>query len=123
MQNQMFRGIIVAEIHSFFDRSRSNQDALRDGLAHDIRSWKNSRLRVHLFFDFGDGFRRKVDREEDDLGVDAVFGLGEEIGSDECWIGGFIGDNLDGCVNRDPFERLGIRSNTPKLPKVQLAYR
>lgn len=59
---------------------------------------------VDLSFDFCDGFRGEVDGEEDNLGVDAVFCLGEEIGSDECWVGGFISDNLDTRVNLNPFE-------------------
>ena len=101
MQNQMLRGIIVAEIHGLFDRLRLDQNTLRDGLAHDICPWKGPCLYVDLFLDFGDGLGGKVDREEDNLGVDAVFGLGEEIGSDERWVGGFIGNNLDTRVNQD----------------------
>lgn len=76
MQNQMLRSIIVAEIHRLFDRSRLDQDTLRDGLSHDIRPWKSPRLHIDLFLNFGDGFWGKVDREEDDLGVDAMFRLG-----------------------------------------------
>ena len=99
MQNQMFRSVIIAETHCFFNRSCLNQDALRDGLTHDVCSWKGPSLRVDLFFDLGDGFWGKVDSKEDDLGIDAVFGLGEEIGSDECWVGGFISNNLDVCIS------------------------
>ena len=95
MQNQMLRSVIVAEIHRLFDRPGFYQDTLWDGLTYDIRPWKSPRLRVDLPFDFGDGFLGKVDREEDNLGVDAMFGLGEEIGGDECRVGGFVGDNLD----------------------------
>ena len=105
MQNQMLRGITVAEIHGLFDRSRLDQDTLRDGLAHDIRPWKGPCLYVDLFLDFGDGLGGKVDREEDNLGVNTVFSLGEEIGSDECWVGSFISDNLHPCVSPDQFER------------------
>ena len=94
MQNQVLRSVVVAEFHSFFDGLRSDQDTLRDGLTHDICSWESPRLRVDLFFDFSDGFWWEVDGEEDDLGVNTVFGLGEEIGSDECWVGGLISDNL-----------------------------
>lgn len=105
MQNQMLRGVIVAEIHSFFGGSRFNQDTLRDGLTHDICSWESPRLCVDLFFDSSDDFREKVDGKEDDLGVNTVFSLGEEIGSDECWVGSFISDNLHPCVSPDQFER------------------
>ena len=59
---------------------------------------------VDLIFDFCDGFGGEVDREEDNLGVDAVFGLGEEICSDECRVGGSVGDNLDIRVNLDPIK-------------------
>jgi len=104
MQNQMLRSVIVAEIHSFLDGSRSNQDTLRDRLTHDICSWESPRLRVDLFFDFSNGLLGKVDGEEDDLGVNAVFGLGEEIGSDERWVSGLISDNLRPCVSPDRFE-------------------
>jgi hypothetical protein len=100
----MLRGVIIAEVHSFFDRSRLNQDTLRDGLTHDICPWEGPRLRVDLFFDPRDSFGGEVDSEEDDLGVNAVFGLGEEIGSDECWVGGFVSDNLHTCVNQNPSE-------------------
>ena len=94
MQNQVLGSVIVAKIHSFFDRSCLNQDTLRNGLTHDVCPRKSPRLCVDLFFNFGDDFRRNVYSEEDDLGVDAVFGLGKEIGSDECWVGSLIGDNL-----------------------------
>ena len=94
MQNQMLGSVIVAEIHCFFHRPGLNQDTLRNGLAHDICPWKSPRLRVYLFLDLGNCFGREVDSEEDDLRVDAVFSLGKEIGSDECWVGGFIGDDL-----------------------------
>ena len=104
MQNQMFRSVIVAEIHSFFDRSRLNQDTLRDGLTHDICSWESPRLCVDLFFDFSDGFRGEVDGEENNLGVNTVLSLGEEIGSDESWVGRFISNNLYACVSPDLFE-------------------
>lgn len=67
MQNQMLGSVIIAEVHGFLDGSRLNQDALRDGLTHDICSWEIPRLRVNLFFDFGDGFRREINGEEDDL--------------------------------------------------------
>jgi hypothetical protein len=36
---------------------------------------KRPGLCIDLFFDFGDDLGGKVDREEDDLGIDAVFGL------------------------------------------------
>jgi len=71
-------------------------------LAHDIYPLKSPGLCIDLFFDLGDGFLGKVDSKEDDLGIDAVFGLGEEISSDECWVGGFISNNLDMCINPNP---------------------
>lgn len=119
----MLRSVIVAEFHRFFDGSRLNQDALRDGLTHDVCPWESPCLCVNLFFDFGNGFGGKVDGEEDDLGVDAVFGLGEEIGRDERWVGGFIGDNLDTCVNPDPWELMDDWRYIPKPRRAQLAYR
>lgn len=98
----MLRSVIVTEVHCFSHRLGFNQETLRDGLTHDVCSWKSPCLRVQLLFDFGDGFWGKIDREEHDLGVNAVFSLGEEIGSDECWVGSFIGDNLEECVNLGP---------------------
>ena len=95
MQNQMLGSVIVAEIHRFFDRSGFYQDTFRDRLTHDICSRKSPRLRVDLSFDLCDRFRGKIDREEDNLGVDAVFGLGEEIRGDESRVGGLVSDNLD----------------------------
>jgi len=53
-------------------------------------------LCVDLFFDFHDGFWGEVDSE---LRANAVFGLEEEIGSYECWVGGFVSDNLGALVN------------------------
>ena len=95
----MFRSVIIAEIHRFFDRSRLYQDTLRDGLTHYIRPWECPCLCIDLSFNFRDGFGGEVDREEDNLGVDAVFGLGEEVCGNECWVGGFIGNNLNPRVN------------------------
>jgi len=116
MQNQMLGSVIVAEIHRFFDRSRLYQDTLRYGLTHDIRSWESPCLCVDLPFNFGDGFGGEVDREEDNLGVDAVFGLGEEIGGDECWVCGFVGNNLDLRVNRVHYNRSKSRTRTSEGP-------
>lgn len=97
----MLGSVIVAEIHCFFGRPGLNQDTLCNGLAHDICPWKSSRLRINLFLDFDNRFWGKVHCEEDDLGVNAMFGLREEIGSDECWIGGFIGNDLSVCEGPD----------------------
>lgn len=55
-------------------------------------------MRIDLFFDFCNRLGGKVDSEEDNLGIDAMFRLGEKIGSDECWVGGFIGDDLRVCM-------------------------
>ena len=100
----MLGSVVIAEVHGLLDGSRLDQDALRDGLTHDIRSWESPRLRVDLFLNFGDDFWGEVDGEEDNLRIDAVFGLREEIGSDKCWVGGFVGDDLYAYVNPRPIQ-------------------
>ena len=51
------------------------QDALRDGLADNVDALECARLLVDFFLDRGEVLRCEVDRDEDDLRVDAVLGL------------------------------------------------
>lgn len=51
-------------------------------------------LLINFGFDSSKVFRSEIDGEEDDLGVDVVFGLREEVGSDEDGVGSVIGDDL-----------------------------
>ena len=49
---------------------------------------------VYFVFDFRDVGGVEVDCDENDLGVDAVLGLGEEVGGDEDGVGGVVSDYL-----------------------------
>lgn len=49
---------------------------------------------VDFGFDGGEGGRGERDGDEDDLGVDAVFGLREEVGGDEGGVAGVVCDDL-----------------------------
>lgn len=102
MQNQMLRRILIRELHRLLHRRRLHYNRLRNGLTHDIETGKSTRLGIDFVFDGGEGGRWERDGDEDYLGVNAVFGLREEVGGNERGVAGVVGDDL--CIHK------GIRS-------------
>lgn len=61
---------------------------------------------IDLLLDLLEELGREGDSDQDDLGICAVLGLREEVGSDKDGVGGVVGDNLESAysfewVNRE----------------------
>ena len=90
----MLRGVVVGEVERLRDAGRLHDDALRDGLAHDVDTRQRTCLRVDLRLNGGDRAVGQADGDEDDLRVDAMLGLGEQIGGDEGRVARFVRNDL-----------------------------
>ena len=97
VQDEVLRGVVVGEVERLRDAGRLHDDALRDGLAHDVDTRERVRLHVHLLLDRGELLIAQVHRDEHDLRVDAVFGLREQVRRDEARVGGVVRDDLSSC--------------------------
>lgn len=94
VQNQVLRSILIAEFDSFFQIFDLNGDTLLDSFSRNLDTGKRSGLSVDFGFDSSEVLRGEIDGKEDDLGVDAVFSLGEKVGSDEDGVGSVVGNDL-----------------------------
>lgn len=90
----MLGRILVTECHSLFQIRDLDDQALLDGLFGDSDSWQCLCLNINLFLDLGEEFSREIDGDEDDLGIGSVFGLGQEVGSNEYRVGSLVGNDL-----------------------------
>lgn len=91
----MLRRIVIREIHSFLDRPRAHDDALRDRRPHDLDAREPPRLLVDLALDRAELLVAHRERNEDDLRVDAMLRLREEVRRDERRIGLLVRDDED----------------------------
>lgn len=94
MQNQVLRSILIAEFDSLFHILDLNGDTLLDSFPRNLDTGERSGLSVDFSFDSSEVLRGEIDGEEDDLGVDAVFRLGEKVGSDEDGVGSVVRNDL-----------------------------
>lgn len=94
VQNQVLRRILIAEFDSLFQILGLDGDTLLDSLPRNLDTRKSSGLSVDFGFDSSEVLRGETDGKEDDLGVDAVFSLGEKVGSDEDGVGSVVSNDL-----------------------------
>ena len=95
MKNKVFGCIIVGEVQCLCNARRLDNDALRNGLAHDVYTRRCTCLCVDLGLDRGNRALGKPDGDENDLGIDSVLGLREEIRCDEGGVACVISDDLN----------------------------
>jgi len=68
--------VLVTECHTLFQVCDLDDQALLDCLLGDFDSRQCFCLNINLVLDVGEELGRKVDSDENDLGIGSVFSLG-----------------------------------------------
>lgn len=75
VENEVLGRVVVGERDRLLDRADLDDDALRDGLAHDVHTRQGTRLLVDLVLNRGDRAVLEIDRHEHNLRVYSVLCL------------------------------------------------
>lgn len=94
MQDQVLRRVLVGERHGLIQRLGLDDQTLLDGLLDDVNSGQGSCLAIDFDLDFLQERLVEINGDQDDLRIDAVLGLGQQVGSNKDGVGGLVGDDL-----------------------------
>lgn len=86
LKDQVFRSVLVAEIHRLLSSLDVDDDGLGDSFPGDLTSRQSAGLDIDLSLDSFQLGRRKRHGDQDDLRVDSMLGLRQKIGSHKDWV-------------------------------------
>ena len=93
LEDQVFRSVLVAELHGLLDRLDLHGDGVGDRATDNLDARKLHGLTVELVLDSLKVLLVEVDGDQDDLAVNTVLGLGQEIRGNESGVGILVGDD------------------------------